>query len=180
MIFSMFFPITSKQHFVYLPRYLFCIYLAIWAADKNIIVKISELSFFQSKVANNLLKFTGGLILLGIMLYFRQKARVTLMLPIWEGLLSLGTCCFMYSFINRIPVVSRILDILGKNSMNIFLLHNFIRIVWYFEFTYSFIYWWLILFVLICDSLAIAFIIEKIKYYIGYDKLILYLKNKDY
>lgn len=61
MIFSMFFPITSKQHFVYLPRYLFCIYLAIWAADKNIIVKISELSFFQSKVANNLLKFTGGL-----------------------------------------------------------------------------------------------------------------------
>lgn len=114
------------------------------------------------------------------MLYFRQKARVTLMLPIWEGLLSLGTCCFMYSFINRIPVVSRILDILGKNSMNIFLLHNFIRIVWYFEFTYSFIYWWLILFVLICDSLAIAFIIEKIKYYIGYDKLILYLKNKDY
>lgn len=59
----MFFPITSKQHFVYLPRYLFCIYLAIWAADKNIIVKISELSFFQSKVANNLLKFTGGLIL---------------------------------------------------------------------------------------------------------------------
>lgn len=48
MIFSMFFPITSKQHFVYLPRYLFCIYLAIGAADKNVIVKISELSFFSS------------------------------------------------------------------------------------------------------------------------------------
>lgn len=178
MIFSMFFPITPKYHFVYLPHYLFCIFLAIWTADNNIIVKISKSSFFKSKSINNLLKFTGGFILLVIILYFRQKTRTTLMLPIWEGLLSLGICCFMYSFINRIPAVSQILNILGKYSMNIFLLHNFIRVVWYFEFTYSFIYWWLILFVLICDSFAIAFIIETIKHYIGYNKLMAYLRNK--
>jgi len=78
--------------------------------------------------------------------------------------------CF-FTFIGRIPGVSRLLALLGKYSMNIFLVHTFIYYYYFRSFIYSFGHWLLILAVLLGISLAVSVAIEGLKKVTGYDRL---------
>ena len=62
--------------------------------------------------------------------------------------------------------------------MNIFLIHNFIRVCWYYDFTYSFKYPVLIVGVLLVVSLVVAIVIDLIKKLVRWDKLISVLQKK--
>ena len=86
-------------------------------------------------------------------------------------------CAFHLEYLNRIPVLSKILEILGIYSMDIFLIHNLIRARWFYDFTYSFGHWALIALVLLCDSLGVSFLLEKIKKLVRYNHLIGILEN---
>lgn len=102
----------------------------------------------------------------------------TTILSVFEGLMTITLIGFMFEFINPIPVVGRVLKFLGVYSMNIFLIHNFIRVCWYYDFTYSFKYPVLIVGVLLVVSLVVAIVIDLIKKLVRWDKLISVLQKK--
>lgn len=62
--------------------------------------------------------------------------------------------------------------------MNIFLVHTFIRYVFFGDFIYGFKYFWLIALVLLGVSLGISVIIELLKRIIHYNSLISKLSKK--
>lgn len=55
--------------------------------------------------------------------------------------------------------------------MNMFLLHTLIRVKFFQDFTYSFQSAWLILLVLLIDSLLVSIVVEWLKKVTGYQKL---------
>ena len=170
MLLAVLFPVTSENHYAYLPRYLFCICLGVVCADHNLIAKITDAKILGNRLDGiiKLILFCGICLL---SLYFRQETRDTALLPFWDGVIPLFGCAIVKGFINKIPGINIGLQFLGKHSMNIFLIHNFIRIVWYYDFTYSFKKWWLIVLVLLGLSLVISIVLEFTKKLLRYNKM---------
>lgn len=85
---------------------------------------------------------------------------------------------FVNRFLRRIPLLNRALMFIGSHSLNIFLIHTFIRYVYLNDFIYSFKYAILIPFVLLAITLAISVAVELLKKLLHYDLLIAKLTNK--
>jgi peptidoglycan/LPS O-acetylase OafA/YrhL len=79
---------------------------------------------------------------------------------------------FFVEFITYIPRVRNFLIFLGKHSMNIYLVHTFIRAYYFRDFLYSFRYAPIIVVLLMGISVAISIVIEALKKLIRYDTLI--------
>ena len=156
-----------------LPKYAFVIAVGIIVADKGLITRIGDANRIPSSF-----KFVIETILFVMLLYVRHITRATLLCPIWDGAIAFLTCIVFYEFFNRCPIVKDILYHIGKQATNMFLVHNFIRVVWYYDFTYSFRYWWLILLVLLAISYVVSIIINALKKTIRYDKIVEALISK--
>ena len=135
---------------------------------------MKEFSLTNNKFVGKIIKFLVYIILLVAIWYYRKEMLGTTILSVFEGLMTITLIGFMFEFINPIPVVGRALKFLGVYSMNIFLIHNFIRVCWYYDFTYSFKYPVLIVVV----SLVVAIVIDLIKKLVRWDKLISVLQKK--
>ena len=177
MLFSILFPVytstaSEQKTFCFLSTYSVCISLGIICADKNLIVKIKEV-FNKSKykILLNSLKAIFLFAVILYLIYIRYKTGYTDFLPTLDSVITLLTIAFLYEFINPIPVIGHILKFLGIHSMNIFLIHNFIRVAWYYDFTYSFKSVWAIFAVLLLISLAISVILEFTKKLLNFSKL---------
>lgn len=140
-----------------LPRYLLVIILGICASKEKWFEKINKTYGFIAIVACIGFAF--------IRKYYGYAS-------ITEAALTVSICIIVYFFISKIKIINRVLEVLGKHSMNMFLTHSFVMAYSLNEFTYSFKYPELILLVLILDTLVISWIIEKEK------EIILKLKNK--
>lgn len=93
----------------------------------------------------------------------------------WEvkwGLIPLLVILFSVEFILTVPGVRQLLIFLGKHSMNIFMVHTFIRAYYLADFTYSWGHFAIITIVLLLVSLGISLIVEGIKKIIQYDGLV--------
>lgn len=178
VLFRVLFPVTSEQHFAYLPNYLFCMVCGMIAADRDLIISISNKQIVKNDKLNYVLKFLAGVLAVTVLVFIRQKTRSTPLLPIWDGIIPLLICWFMHDYVNRIPVLGKGLEVLGIYSMNMFLLHNFVRIVWYYDFTYRFRNWLVIILVLLVISLGLAMVVEGLKKAIRYERLIDRLTGK--
>lgn len=91
----------------------------------------------------------------------------------WElkwAIIPIVVILFSIEFIIYIPVIRQILLFLGKHSMNIFMVHTFIRYYYLADFTYSWKHFALIIIILLIFSLAISMTIEFIKKLLKYDK----------
>lgn len=174
----MFFEPSVETHFCYLPDYLFCIAIGIWSADIDIIGLIEDKRISTNNSINSIIKLLVILVAGAVMMYLRQKTRYTVILPVWDGIIPILTCYLVHMYIGRIPIISDVLTYLGKHSMNIFLVHNFVRILWYYNFTYSFKYWWLITIVLLGISIVLSNIVEILKKITNYNKLVLQLLSR--
>lgn len=85
---------------------------------------------------------------------------------------------FANRYLKRIPILNRALMFVGSHSLNIFLVHTFIRYVYLNDQLYSLKYAILIPFVLLAVSVAISVVIELLKKLIRYDVLIGKLNKK--
>lgn len=85
---------------------------------------------------------------------------------------TLWACFFFFTFVGQIPGISHLLALLGKYSMNIFLIHTFLYYYYFGTFIYSFRYWLLIAAVLLGISLAVSMAIEGLKKLCRYDWLV--------
>lgn len=152
--------------------FLFPLLLGMIFAEKNLMVKIANIKINKNKYINKILKLiieTVCIILLYIL--YNQLPKENF----WEiryGIIPVCLMCYLYEFFLDLPILKNILKFLGKHSMNIFLIHEFIKNYYLNEWTYSFINWGKIAFVLLITSLLMSIVIELFKKIIRYDKLI--------
>lgn len=82
---------------------------------------------------------------------------------IFDGLTAFVFIAASYVFINAETKIARVGAFIGKNSMNIFLMHTFVFFTYFQKFSYSLKYPPLILLQLLLICLAFSVILEKTK-----------------
>lgn len=92
-----------------------------------------------------------------------------------DGFLSLSIIFVSFFIISRIPIISKLLEVLGKHSGAMFMFHTFIFTYYFEDFFYSFNNPLLIFLVTVIICLMISILISFIKRITCYDKLIKYL-----
>lgn len=176
---SYFLPMALSLEMTNLLRYLPAMTLGIWFAEENLFAKIAEWRIPNIRIA---VTRTAELLVLAVVLlgtvWLKVSAFGKAHTNITDSITPLAVVLFTYLFFTAIPFLRDILGILGKYSMNIFLIHNFIRTRWFEDFSYSFKFWWLIVLVLIVDTFVISLIIEVGKEALRYNKLVSNVEKK--
>ncbi len=147
-------------------------------AQYDIFKKLDNIWFVKNKIRNEIVQFVLylTLLLLSIVVWIKFPRD-----KLWEyhcAVAPVIAICFCKKYVIRIPVLKNLLAVCGKYSMNIFLIHSFIRVVYFQDFIYGFKYFWLIVLVLFSISFVIAVVIEQIKKLIRWDIMITALRNK--
>jgi hypothetical protein len=155
-------------------RWTIWIPIGIWFAEENILEKCRDFSICKSPAANTILKFLilTGILIVSICVSSPNASNLSYLTFIRDFFLVLSVVLWVYLFLSKLPVLSDILAVLGKYSMNIFLFHTFIRGRWFVDYTYSFRYFLLILLMLLVESLLFSVVLEAVKKYSGYNRLI--------
>ena len=94
---------------------------------------------------------------------------------LWEyhvGPATLIGICYCRKYVMRIPVIREGFIFCGRHSMDIFLIHSFIRTIFFEEFIYGFGHFVLIVLVLFAVSLGLSIVIGALKRWSGYDKYV--------
>lgn len=161
-------------------RWLFTIVLGVVFAQYNVLPRMKAFMITKNRFISKFIKLVLciGLCILAYKVRTNFQNHISAQtFEISEGVIPVFVIYCIYEFICDIPGLSHILMFFGKHSMNIFLLHSFIRHYWFGEFTYSFNNWLLIFVVLFGLSLAASVVIELIKKLIRYDKLMFVVCN---
>lgn len=157
--------------------YLFLVVLGMIIAEKNILGRLKKFKIVKSFYINKAIKF----VTLSVLICVSYKAYLQLpMRQFWEiklCMIPMLIIYFSYEFISELPIVGTILKYIGKHSMNIFLVHTFIRAYYLKDFTYSFQHFILITIILLLISLALSIVIEYFKRVIRYQTMIDKLKE---
>ena len=77
---------------------------------------------------------------------------------------------FSVEYLFRLRLLSAVFQYLGKHSMNIWLVHTFVR-DWLNTYVYAVRLFWLIPVVILMISLGISYFLDLLKKYTGYDRL---------
>lgn len=157
------------------PQYVICIAFGILCADKDFFATLKNLPDSSGRIpayATKAIRFLVYILLLYEMERLREGELGTVLLPVFDAVIPVISIGFLIEFINPIPVIGGVLEILGKYSMDIFLIHNFIRVIWYYDFTYSFKYAGVIILVLIGISLLVSMCLEWIKKLMHYNQAV--------
>lgn len=152
--------------------------LGMLFAEKNFIVKFANLKIFNNIIVNKLLKFIFESCIIIILYLLYNELPNELFWEIKFGIIPVFLICYFYEFILNIPFVRNLLQFFGKHSMNIFLIHDFIRTTYLTNFIYSYTNFIKIVIVLLGLSTIISIIIELLKKLIMYDKIITNLNKK--
>lgn len=177
LLFAVLFPTVDGHNFADFPKYVCCLAGGIIAAERNWIGRICSWnpSGKQHEAKRDGVQFPkliAELIVFLVLFFLRKYASAIPVRFLCDGGIPIVVCALFAEFFNKVPVLSGVLALFGKYSMTIFLIHNFIRRVWGYHFTYYFKYWWLILVILAVDSLVGAMILTWIKKMIRYQKLV--------
>lgn len=151
--------------------FLFTVFLGMVFARHDLFQKVDDIMLGKSKRVSEVLKF----VVLALLLVIGFHWYVGLpMSKFWEyqyGLYAVLAIIFAKKYIARIPGLRDALIYFGKHSMNVFLIHSFIRYVFLKDFIYSQGHFVVIALVLYFISLAISvLIIEPLKNLLRYDK----------
>lgn len=158
--------------------YVFAYCLGMVFAEYNILGKLKSYSFTNNKILNKAIKFiiATPLLILSYNLYLNTNPNTFFELKF--GIIPVFVIYYCYEFIINIPIINPILIFLGKHSMNIFLTHTFIRLIYLKDFIYSFKHFVIIYLVLMALSILLSIAIEAVKKLLRYDPFILSLKKK--
>lgn len=97
-----------------------------------------------------------------------------------DNLIVVCIVLFTIVFSGRIPLLDTLFEKLGSHSMNLFLLHTFVKTYFLRDFTYSWKYPWLIILVLLFDTFLISCGIEILKKLLHVEMLEKKLLNMTY
>lgn len=157
-----------------LLRYVFVAVLGVIFAQNDLMAKLKDFALKRGGAPSKIIKFLIATILL-CGCYYTRNALTSVCnytFEIRDGLIPVFIICYCYIYIVNIPVIHQVLVFLGKHSMNIFLIHTFIRAYFLHDFIYSFRHWLLIDLVLLACSIAVSIVMELIKKFTGYNRLL--------
>lgn len=157
--------------------FLFVFVLGMTFAKCDIVNRWISCSIFKGKVRKTA-KFLTELVLLGVCY------KLYLLLPdlkFWElkwGVIPAFGILFLAEFFLPIRGLNNVLAFLGKHSLNIYLVHHFVKRVYLADVVYGCGHFALVLLMTLTISLALSLIIESLKRLIRYDKLIGLIEKK--
>ena len=99
----------------------------------------------------------------------------------WElawGLIPLVFILFFTEFVIPLPIVKECLVFLGFHSLNIYLLHNFLRQIYLTYFVYAWKHFLIIVFALLLMSVMLSYVVEGVKKLIHARKIMLGICSK--
>ncbi|MDO4975928.1 MAG: acyltransferase family protein [Eubacteriales bacterium] len=176
---SYFLPYVLGLSMTNFLRYLPTMVLGIWFAQDNLFPVIRRWEL--PKLGILITRIVEFIFLLAVILFsvwMKTSKFGKAHTNISDSIAPMAVILFTYLFLSVVPIVRNILKVLGVYSMNIFLFHNFIRARWFEGFTYSFRYWWLITLVLLLDTFVFSVIVEVVKKYSGYERLVSYIEGR--
>lgn len=150
-----------------MTRWFLTISLGVIFAESDLLVKLKKQQLCKDKKLSKLLKF----VIMTVVLFALFRLRISS----WgmehfhyyiSSILPVFFVCYMFEFINDIPIVNTVLAFFGDHSSNIFFIHTFIRARWFPKFTYSFKYPIVTYLFMLALSIAISYFIK------GVDKLL--------
>lgn len=155
--------VLTKLPIENMSRWLFAIILGYYAARNQWFGKLDSIKKGRNWQGKTL-RFLAATLLLCILMYVRQSRVGSEELSyLTRGIVPLYVVYYSFGYISVIPVIRKVLYFLGKHSMNIFLIHTFIRWIWLRDFIYSFRYPLLIVAVLLGISLVMSMAVEALK-----------------
>ncbi len=152
--------------------FLFPLCLGCLFAEKNLMVKIANLKICKNKYVSKSLKFVVETALTIVLYLLYNKLNADLFWEIRYGLIPVCLMIYLYEFYIDLPLLKQVLKFLGKYSMNIFLVHEFIRTYYFTNWLYSFKNFTKIAIVLLLCSLAISICIELFKKIIKFSEIV--------
>ena len=159
-----------------ISRWFFAVVLGVICAQYDILARAKSFTITKNKYLSKLIKFILYTALLLFLVYSRiymhKSGYSKSAYELTDNIIPVFVVYYCYEFLTDIPVLRQVLMFLGKHSMNIFLLHTFIRQYLLKEFVYSFHHFALITLAVLILSLAISVVIELLKKYTGFNKLV--------
>ena len=152
--------------------FLFPLLIGIIFAEKDLVVKFANFKINNNNYYNKILKFIIETIVVIFMYILSVNMPDNLFWEMKFGIIPVFLICYLYEFFIDIPILKHILQFLGKHSMNIFLIHEFIRTNYLTDYIYSYRNFIKIIFILILISLMLSILLEIFKKLIKYNKLI--------
>lgn len=152
--------------------FLFPLLLGIIFAEKNLMVRIANFKICKNACISKIIKFIIESASVLLLYYVYNCLNTQTFWEIRYGIIPVIMMCYIYEFFIDLPVLKIILKFLGKHSMNIFLVHEFIRSYYLKDYVYSFRNFVKIGLVILGISLIISIMLELFKKMIFYDKLI--------
>lgn len=146
--------------------YLFAMMLGVLCCETDFFERFQH-AVGKSKGLNAAVGAT-EIICFAVLLSYRTNYS---MWGIVDGLLALDLACMAQTFLGKLPVVSGMLQSLGKHSGNMFLTHNQIYSFYFLGFFYSFRNWALIAAVLTAVTWALSILLEWLKEKLHYNRL---------
>ena len=161
-----------------LTRWLFSLILGMICADYNIFSALKEYRITNHKYIDECLKFIIALFMLYVFFKFWHSGIRKDFYDIIQGTTAFIIIYMSYSFISNIILLKYVLEFLGRHSMNMFLIHNYIRVKFFQNFSYGFENAWMNVLVLLCVTVILSIFLECLKRFIHYRDLIGYLNKK--
>lgn len=165
-----------------ISRWFFAVVLGIICAQYDLFARAKGWMITKNKYISKLIKFIlytavlTGLYIARVSLH--KKGYSSMAYELTDNVIPVFVVYYCYEFVVGIPGLRQILCFLGKHSMNIFLLHTFIRQYLFREFIYSFKHFALITLVLLLTSLAASVVIELLKKITRFNKLVSLVDGK--
>lgn len=150
--------------------FILCLTFGMIFADYGLFEKISD--FLDKKKIFYVLAFCVLAVIMAYYYLFFNNVSKTEQWELEFAIFPVFVIVFCRYFIIRIPGIKQILAVFGKYSMNMYLIHNFMRHMYLKEFLFSFENFLLIFLVLFVLSFVMAVAIDLIKKLVRYDKLI--------
>lgn len=150
--------------------FMFTVLLGMIFAKYDVFQKIADFKLTKNEKRNEVIKFMTFIVL--IVVGFRAYIDLP-MSKTWEfqyGLYAVTVLVFCKMYIVRIPHLDKALIYFGKHSMNVFLIHSFVRYIFLKDFVYGQKHFVLVAGVLYFISLALSvWVIEPLKKLLHYD-----------
>ncbi len=150
-----------------LTGYLFTAALGVCAAYGRWPGKLMRMKLHPA------LQWAVGLVSLVLCVLIRSNYIVSeYYLQIVDALIALFLVWFAGVLLYSVPVLGKVLRVIGKYSMNIYLVHTFFYLILWQGFIYRFRYMALILLALLLASLAYSVVLECLKKALGFYRLV--------
>ena len=162
-----------------MTKWLLCIPFGIIFADANVFERMKGKVLFGNKILSKIIKFVIWTAILLFAFWMRKQGwTYKHFYYIISTVLPIIFIYWLYEFVCGIPVLNKILGLLGKYSSDIFFMHTFIRVEWFKSFTYSLKYWYAVFGFVMVSSLVMAILADLLRWLIRWGKLTAFLSSK--